>query len=131
MPPNKIDGGDPQRDHPDDEQPERHPWPYTFRFGGLDGVGSAHDLPRPLKHLRQLRAPCTARIIHIVCNLLRALGCQFIEPIEDLGIAAPLINETAQAIAAVTLALVAIDAQHIELADEIAEYGGAGDGHSG
>ena len=34
-------------------------------------------------------------IIHIVRNLLRALGCKLIEPINELGIAATLLNETA------------------------------------
>jgi hypothetical protein len=28
-------------------------------------------------------------------NLLRAFGCKFIEPIDELGIAATLLNETA------------------------------------
>ena len=41
-----------------------------------------------LQHLRQLRTLRTAWIIHVVCNLLRALGCKFIEPIKELGIAA-------------------------------------------
>ena len=57
-------------------------------------------------------------------NLLWALGCQFIEPINELGIAATLLNEAVQSVAAVALALVATHAQHIELADEIAEYDG-------
>ena len=38
-------------------------------------------------------------------NLLRALGCQFIEPIDELGIAATLLDETAQAIAAIAYAI--------------------------
>ena len=40
------------------------------------------------QHPRQIPAPRTAWIIHIVRNLLRAFGCQFIEPIDELGIAA-------------------------------------------
>jgi hypothetical protein len=42
-----------------------------------------------------------------VSQFLRALGCKFVEPINELGIAP---------------AFVAGHAQHIELADEIAEY---------
>jgi hypothetical protein len=40
-----------------------------------------------------LRTPRTAGIIRVAGNLLRALGCQFIEPINELGIAATLTNE--------------------------------------
>ena len=46
----------------------------------------------PLQHPRQILAPRTARIIHIVRKLLRALGCQFIEPIDELGIAATFLE---------------------------------------
>jgi hypothetical protein len=48
-----------------------------------------------LQHLRQLRTLRTARIIHVAGNLLRAFGCQFTEPIDELGIAATFLNETA------------------------------------
>ncbi|MFZ1048872.1 MAG: hypothetical protein WAN52_25035, partial [Pseudolabrys sp.] len=41
-----------------------------------------------LQHLRQLGALRTARIIHIAGNLLREFGGEFIEPINELGIAA-------------------------------------------
>ena len=44
-------------------------------------------------------------------------GSKLIEPIDHLGIAATLIDEAGQAIAAVTPALVTSNAQHIELAD--------------
>ena len=84
---------------------------------------------RVLKHPRQIRAPRTAWIIHVVRNLLRALGCQFIEPINELGIAATLLNETVQAITTIAPALLTGHAQHIELADEIAEYDCAVAGH--
>ena len=40
-----------------------------------------------LQHPRQIPAPRTAWVIQIACKLLRALGCQFIEPINELGIA--------------------------------------------
>jgi len=42
----------------------------------------------PLQHLRQLRTLRTTWIVHVVRNLLRALDCKFIEPINELGIAA-------------------------------------------
>lgn len=81
-----------------------------------------HTAVKPgLQHLRQILAARTAWIIHIVCNLLRALGGQFIEPINELGIAAPLVDKPGEAIAAISPALLAGHAQHIELADEIAE----------
>ena len=64
-----------------------------------------------------------------MCSLLRTLGRQFIEPINELGIAATLLDETARAVTTIAPALVAGDAQHIELADEIAEYDCAVAGH--
>ena len=53
----------------------------------------------PLQYPRQIPAPRTAWIIHIVRNLLRALGCQFIEPINELGVAATFFDEPREAIA--------------------------------
>jgi hypothetical protein len=82
-----------------------------------------------LQHFRQIPASRTAWIIHIECNLLRAFGCQFIEPIDELGIAATLTNETGEDIAAIPPTLFAGDAQHIELTDEIAEEDCAVAGH--
>jgi hypothetical protein len=70
--------------------------------------------------LRTLR---TARIIHVAGNLLRALGCQFTEPIDDLAITATLLNETMQPVTTIASAFVAGNAQHIELADKVAEDG--------
>ena len=75
----------------------------------------------PLQHLRQLRTLRTARIIHVAGNLLRTFGSQFIEPIDELGIAATLTNETGEDIAAIPPAFLTSHAQHIELACEIAE----------
>ena len=78
---------------------------------------------RTLQHLRQLRTLRTARIVHVVRNLLRALGCKFIEPINEHGVPATLLDETAQAVTTIAPTLFAGDAQHIELADEVAEDG--------
>jgi hypothetical protein len=64
-----------------------------------------------------LRAPRTARIVHVVRNLFWAVGCKFIEPINHLGVTATLIDEARQSITAVTPALLATDPQDIELAD--------------
>ncbi len=55
-----------------------------------------------------------------MCNLLGVLGCKFIEPINELGIAATIANETSSDIAAIPPALLTTDAQHFELAGEIA-----------
>jgi hypothetical protein len=52
-----------------------------------------------------------------VCNLLGALGCKFIGPIDELRLTPTFLNETAQAIAAIATALVAGHAQQIELAN--------------
>ena len=77
----------------------------------------------------QILAPGIAWIIHFVRNLLRALGRKFIEPINELGVAATLLNQTVQPITTIAPTLVAAHAQHIELADEIAECDCAVAGH--
>jgi hypothetical protein len=46
-----------------------------------------------LQYLRQISARCTAWIIHIVLNLLPALGCKLVEPINELYIATTPTNE--------------------------------------
>jgi hypothetical protein len=88
-------------------------WPHLARC-------AACQLP-VLKHPRQILASRTAWIIHVVCNLLRALGSQFIEPIDELGIAATVTNETGHDIAAIPRTFLTSDAQHFGLAEEIAE----------
>jgi hypothetical protein len=61
-------------------------------------------------------------IVRIPRNILWAVGSKLIEPIDHLSIAATLIDEAGQTITAITPAFVTAHAQHIELADEIAEY---------
>ena len=46
-------------------------------------------------------------MIQFACKLLRAFGSQFIEPIDDLCIAATQLNETIQPITACAPALLA------------------------
>ena len=67
-----------------------------------------------LQHSRQIRAPRTACISHVAGKLLRTLGCQFIEPIDHLGITAALLNETTQPVSAIAPALGTALAQHID-----------------
>ena len=67
----------------------------------------------------------------MVSDLLRAIGSDLIEPIDQLGIAAALRNETVQSITTIAPALLTTHAQDIELADEIAEDDCAVAGHDG
>jgi hypothetical protein len=50
------------------------------------------------------------------------LPCQFIEPIDDLGLAATLIDEATDPIATGAATLVTSHAQQVEPAGEVAEY---------
>ena len=75
-----------------------------------------------LQHSRQIRAPRTAWVIHVVRNLLWAVGCDFIEPVDQLGIAASVVNQPLQGIAASASAFLTVDVQHIEFADQVTEY---------
>ena len=93
------------------------------RLTALSQLNRRHWRSSPYsQHLHQILAPRAASIVHVVRSLLRALGRQFIQPINELGIAATLLNEAAQSITSIAPAFVAGHAQHIELADEIAEY---------
>ena len=71
--------------------------------------------------MRTLR---TARIVHVVRDLLWTFGGQLIEPINQLRITSAFLDETVEPIAAIASALLTKDAQDIELADEIAENDG-------
>ncbi|MGB9211228.1 MAG: hypothetical protein WCB78_24430, partial [Pseudolabrys sp.] len=77
----------------------------------------------PLQHLRQLRTLRTTWIVHVVCNLLWTLGCQFIEPINELCITATLLDETVKPVTTIAPKFVATHA------DKVAEDGCAVAGH--
>jgi hypothetical protein len=64
-----------------------------------------------------------------VRNLLRAFGCKFIEPVNELRVPATLTNETGYDIAAIPSTFLTSDAQHFGRANEIAEYDCAVAGH--
>ncbi|MGC2688135.1 MAG: hypothetical protein WA375_11160, partial [Pseudolabrys sp.] len=76
-----------------------------------------------------LRFSKSQPVIHVAGNLLWALGCKLIEPIDRLCIAATLLNDTIQPVATITPALVAGHAQQNELADEVAKDGSTVTGH--
>ena len=63
----------------------------------LTGVGVL------LQHLRQIPAPRTAWIIHIVRNLLRALGGDLTKPVDQFCVPATFLNQTIKTVATVTL----------------------------
>ena len=68
-------------------------------------------------------------IIYVVCNLLWAVGGDFTEPVDQLGIAATLLDQTIKTITTRARALLTVDVQHVELADQITEYDRAVTGH--
>src|SRR5262249_12913335 len=84
---------------------------------------------KALQHSRQIRTPRSAPVTHIMCRLLRAVGGDFVEPIDDLCVAATLFDQTLHLIATGAAALGAVDIKHIELADQIAEDDCAVAGH--
>ena len=82
-----------------------------------------------LQHFRQIGTPRTAWIVHVVRNLLWAVGGDFTEPVDQLSIAATLLDQTIKTITTRARALLTVDVQHIELADQITEYDRAVTGH--
>jgi hypothetical protein len=69
-------------------------------------------------------APRPAWVIHAAGNLLRAFGCQFIQPIDQLGIPATFLKEAVEPVTAIGPAFLTSHAQRIEFADEVAEDDG-------
>jgi hypothetical protein len=67
-----------------------------------------------LKYSGQLRALCPAPVIPIDWYSFRAIASDLIQPIDNLGIAATVIDQAAQAIAASPATLVTGHPQHIE-----------------
>jgi len=59
----------------------------------------------------------------------RAVGCQLVEPVEHGAVAAMLVNQPVQGVAAEAPALRALDAQHRELTEQVRERGADGAGH--
>jgi hypothetical protein len=81
----------------------------------------------PFHNLRQIWTPCAARVVLIPRHLARTISLRL--PVEQLRVNAIAFDETVKRIAPASAALVALDAQHIQLADDIAEYDHAVSGH--
>jgi len=80
---------------------------------------------------RQIRAPCAVLVIHLVRAFLWTVAGNLIEPINHFGIAATIIDQAGQAIAASAAALLTGHPQHVELADQITEDDCAVAGYAG
>jgi hypothetical protein len=61
--------------------------------------------------------------------LLRTIGGDFIEPIDQLGVASAFFNQMLHPIATSAAAFGTVDIQHVKFADEITEYDCAIAGH--
>jgi hypothetical protein len=84
----------------------------------------------PLKHLRQIGTDQVAAIVQLWRVPLWAVAVELLLPFHHVGAAAVLLDQPADAIAALALAARAFDAQHVELALDVAKYE-IGAGHRG
>jgi hypothetical protein len=99
----------------------------------MSGAAPTRLLPPPivcaafLTPLRQIRAPGAAGDVWVPGNPARAvrLGLK----VEQLRVNALAFDETVKRIATASAALVALDAQHVELAYNVAENDRAVSGH--
>src|SRR6516162_3557618 len=102
------------------------------RGRALDAIHSAASSPEscrrgfrpPLTNIRPLRA---ADVVEVLRLLARAVGLWL--PIEKLGVDAVLLNQVIDTVLTFAAALVALDAQHVELADNVTEDDRAIAGH--
>ena len=84
----------------------------------------------PLKHLRQIGTDQVAAIVQLRRVPLRAVAVELLFPFHHVGVAPVLLDQLADTVTALALAARALDAQHFELALDIAEYE-IGSGHVG
>src|SRR5215472_617012 len=77
---------------------------------------------RTSHHLVQIRAPRAADVVEVIRLLARTIGLWL--PIEKLGVDAVLLNQVINTVLASAATLVALDAQHVELTHDVAEYEG-------
>jgi hypothetical protein len=81
-----------------------------------------------LQHLRQIRTNQVAAIMHLRRVPPRAVAIEVVAPFHHLAIAPVFLDQPADAVAALTLALRALNTQHVELALDVTEYE-IGSGH--
>ena len=72
-----------------------------------------------LHHLRQVRAPRVTSVADARDALARAVGRQLLKPFDDRAVAAMLVNQAAQGVAAEPPALRAFDPDHVELTEQV------------
>ena len=72
---------------------------------------------RPSNHLWQIWAPRTANVVEVHRLLTRAIGRDLVRPFEQFGVDTVTLDQPIKAIPPATTALVALDVEHLELAD--------------
>src|SRR5215471_2481705 len=82
----------------------------------------------PIRY-RQVWAPRAALVVQIPRLLPRAVGRDLVGPIEQLGVNAVAFDQPMELISTPTAALAALDVEHVELADQVAEDDRAVAGH--
>jgi hypothetical protein len=78
------------------------------------GDQTSHDF-------RQVRTPRPALVVQVSRPLPPAVGRDLVGPLEQLGVDAIAFDQPMDVIRTPTAALVALDVEHIELADQVAE----------
>jgi hypothetical protein len=81
------------------------------------------------QHLRQIGAPRVALIADAGGALARAIGGERFQPRDDGAVAALLVNQPVQGIAALPPAFRALDPDHRQLAEQVSERGAERAGH--
>jgi hypothetical protein len=59
----------------------------------------------------------------------RAVGCDLVAPVEQLGIDTEALDKTVDVVTPASAALVTLDVEYVELAAKVAEYDRAVTGH--
>jgi hypothetical protein len=76
---------------------------------------------RPSHDLRQIRTHQVAAFMQAVCIALRAVSVEHLAPFRHVAIAAVFLDQLADEVEALSVALGAFDAEHFELAFDVAE----------
>ena len=82
-------------------------------------------LPAHSNHLRKIRTSRATYIVEVHRLFARAIGCNLISTGKELGVNSVSVNQPIKIVPSTATAFVALDDEHVEFADQIAENDGA------
>jgi hypothetical protein len=89
---------------------------FTAAFDARSGIGP--------HHLRQIRASRPTYIVEVLSLLARTIHRNLVRPVEQLSVDPVALDQPVKPVSSTTAALVALDIEHLELANQVAKNDG-------